>query len=218
MASTLLPTNSLVPSAFSDHTSEDFYLEDAQSMTDSETPADEVTFLVYKNDQQHGPYSQEHILNMLQAGQIAKKDLIYFEGLGGWKPLDEVFEIEEQLAHSMDEGQDPEIVADIYRHIEPMITRDEEILYIAHQRKKRMRSRSDGAIITNKRLIIMYQTLTGTSIEDCMWKNVVSVHMKEGMLGTTFSVLDMNDHVIEVEDIPKEQIARLCQLAQEMRM
>jgi hypothetical protein len=80
-----------------------------------------------------------------------------------------------------------------------------------------MRQRPDAAIMTNRRLLIQRQTLTGTTVEDCQWRNVVSVHKKEGLMGTNFSILDSNDHVIEVEDIPKEQIDRLCQLAQEMR-
>jgi Bacterial PH domain/GYF domain 2 len=178
---------------------------------------EDISFLIYQGDKQAGPYSQQQILAMLQEGRVGKKDLVYYEGLGEWKPIDEVFEIEEQLSHFMNEGQEPEVVADVFRHIEPMLGHDEQIFYIGHQRKKIMRQRPDAAIITNRRLLIQRQTLTGTHVEDCQWRNVVSVHKKEGLMGTNFSVLDSNDHVIEVEDIPKEQIDRLCQLAQEMR-
>jgi hypothetical protein len=176
-----------------------------------------VSFLIYQGDRQSGPYTQDQLLAMIQEGRLGKKDLVYYEGLGEWKPLDEVFEFEEQLSHFMNEGQEAEVVADIYRHIEPVLGHDERIYYIGHQRRKIMRQRPDAAIITNRRLIVQRQTLTGTNFEDCQWKNVVSVHMKEGLMGTTFSVLDRNDHLVEVEDIPKEQISRLCQLAQEMR-
>jgi hypothetical protein len=41
--------------------------------------------------------------------------------------------------------------------------------------------------------------------------------MKEGLMGTTFSILDTNDHVVQVDDLPKPQLERLCQIAQEMR-
>jgi Bacterial PH domain len=80
-----------------------------------------------------------------------------------------------------------------------------------------MRQKLDAAVITNRRLIILRHGMTGTTLEDCQWRNVLSVHLKEGLMGTTFSVLDRNDHLTEVEDIPKEQTARLCQLALEMR-
>ncbi len=177
----------------------------------------ELSFLIYQGDRQSGPYTQDQVLGLLQEGRLSKRDLIYYDGLGQWKPLEEVFEIEEQLSHFMDEGQDPETVAEIYRHLEPMLGHDEQIFYIGHQRKKMMRQRPDVAVITNKRLLIQRQTLTGSTIEDVQWRNVMSVQMREGLMGTNFSVLDSNDHVIEVEDIPREQIAHLCQLSQEMR-
>jgi len=177
----------------------------------------EVRFLVYHGDRQSGPHSQGELLTLLQQGQIARKDLVYYEGLGEWKPLEDVFEIEEQLSHFMNEGQDGDVVADIYRHLEPMLGHEEQVYYIGHQRKKLMRQRPDAAVITNRRLIVMRHTFTGTTFEDCQWRNVLSVHLKEGMMGTAFSVLDRNDHLVEVEDIPKTQTARLCQLAQEMR-
>jgi hypothetical protein len=157
------------------------------------------------------------LLQLLQRGQINRKDFVFYDGLMGWKPLDEVFDIEEQLSHFMNEGQDAGVVAEVYRHSEPMLGYDEQIYYIGHQRKKMMRQRPDAAVITNRRLIVLRHTLTGTTLEDCQWRNVLSVHLKEGLMGTTFSVLDRNDHLLEIEDIPKEQISRLCQLAQEMR-
>lgn len=177
----------------------------------------EISFLVYRGDQQSGPYTQDQLLAMLQQGTLGKKDLVYYEGLGEWRPLDEVFEVEEQLSFLMNEGQETEVVVDIYRQIEPMLTHDEQVYYIGHQRRKIMRQRPDAAVITNHRFIVVRQTLTGTTVEDCLWRNVISVQMKESLMGTTFLVQDRNDRLVEVEDLPKEQVARLCQLAQEMR-
>jgi hypothetical protein len=183
----------------------------------SEYQESELSFLVYQGDRQSGPFTQDQILDLLQDNALSKRDLIYYEGLGQWKPVEDVFDIEEQLSHQMDEGQDSEVIADVYRQIEAMLGHDEQIFYIAHGKKKVMRPKPDAAIITNHRLIIQRQTLTGTSMEDCQWRNVVSVHLKEGRFGSNFSVEDVNHHSIEVEDIPHDQIAKLCQLAQEMR-
>jgi Bacterial PH domain/GYF domain 2 len=174
-------------------------------------------FLLYHGDRQSGPHTQEQVLALLQQGTVSKRDLIYYDGLGQWRPIEEIFEIEEQLSHFMDEGQEGDVIADIYRHIEGMLTQEEQIFYIAHGKKKVMRPRPDAAIVTNKRLLIQRQTLTGNTVEDCLWKNVVSVHTKEGMLGTCFAVEDVNHHSIEVDDLPHDQISRLCQIAQEMR-
>ena len=80
-----------------------------------------------------------------------------------------------------------------------------------------MRPRPDAAVVTNRRLIVVRHPLAAITLEDCQWRNVLSVHLKEGMMGTTFSVLDRNNHLVDIEDIPKEQIARLSQLSQEMR-
>lgn len=177
----------------------------------------ELSFLVYHGEKECGPYTQSQLLDLLQRGQIGRKDLVFYDGLMGWKPLEDVFEIEEQLSHFMNEGQDASVVADVYRHLEPMLGHDEQIYYIAHQRKKMMRPRPDAAVITNRRLIVVRHPLAAITLEDCQWRNVLSVHLKEGMMGTTFSVLDRNNHLVDIEDIPKEQIARLSQLSQEMR-
>jgi Bacterial PH domain/GYF domain 2 len=186
-------------------------------MSSTAAPPTQIGFLVYHGDKECGPYSQSQLLDLLQRGEIGRKDLVFYDGLIDWKPLEDVFEIEEQLSHFMNEGQDAGVVAELYKHLEPMLGHDEQVYYIGHQRKKLMRQRPDAAVITNRRLIILRHTLTGTTLEDCQWRNVLSVHLKENLMGTTFSVLDRNDHLVEIEDVPKEQIARLCQLAQEMR-
>jgi hypothetical protein len=41
--------------------------------------------------------------------------------------------------------------------------------------------------------------------------------MRENLMGTTFSMLDRADHVIQIDDLTKPQIEKLCRLAQEMR-
>jgi len=117
----------------------------------------------------------------------------------------------------MDEGQEADVVAEVYQHISHIAARDEKVFYIAHQKKKLMKARPDSVVVTNARIIIIRQGLGGSRTEDYLWKNIVSVQMKEGLMGTTFSILDANDHIVQVDDLPKAQLERLCQLAQEMR-
>ena len=177
-----------------------------------------MEFLVYKDNAQHGPYEQEHLLQMLQDGAISRKDLLFDEGSQAWVPLDQMFEVEEALTHSMDEGQDPAMVVEIYQQMNALISSHEQIYYIAHQKPKILKHKPDAVVVTNERLIINRQGLGGSRVEDYQWKDIISVQMRDGLMGTTFSLLDRNDHVIQVDDLPKSQLERLCQLAQEMRV
>lgn len=176
-----------------------------------------MEIFVSKENQQHGPYDQDQLLTLLNDGQLSRKDLIFYEGLGEWKPLEDVFEVEEALMHFMDEGQEPDVVAEVYQHVTQVISSHEQIFYIAHQKRKLMKTRPDAVVVTNERVIFIRQSLGGSRVEDHQWKDVISVEMKEGLMGTTFSVLDRNDHIIQVDDLPKPQLEKLCKLAQEMR-
>jgi hypothetical protein len=176
-----------------------------------------MQFLVYRAEQQQGPYDEEQLLAMLRDGAISRKDLIFHEGMEDWKPMDEVFEIEEALMHYMDEGQEADVVAEVYQHASHLLGSTEQIFYIAHQKKRMMKSKPDCVVVTSERLIIVRQGLSGSRTEDFQWKDIMSVQMKEGLMGTTFSVLDRSDHIMQVDDLPKPQLERVCQLAQEMR-
>ena len=176
-----------------------------------------MEIFVSKENQQHGPFEQDQLLSMLNEGQLHRRDLVYYEGLGEWKPLDEVFDVEEALMHFMDEGQDSDVVAEVYQHVTQIISSHEQIFYIAHQKRKLMKTKPDCVVVTNERLIIIRQSLGGSRVEDHQWKDIISVEMKEGLMGTTFSVLDRNDHVIQIDDLPKPQLEKICQLSQEMR-
>ena len=176
-----------------------------------------MEIFVSKENQQHGPYDPDQLLSLLNEGQLNRRDLVYYEGLGEWKPLDEVFEVEEALRHFMDEGQDSEVVAEVYQQATQLISSHEQIFYIAHQKRKMMKTKPDSVVVTNERLIIIRQSLGGNRVEDHQWKDIISVETKEGLMGTTFSVLDRNDHIIQIDDLPKAQLEKVCRLAQEMR-
>jgi len=176
-----------------------------------------MEFLIFKDNEQHGPYTEEQLLKMLQDGEFARTDLIYHESFGEWRPLEQVFEVEEALTHSMDEGQDPAMVAEIYKQLNGLISSHEQIYYIAHQKPKMLKHKPDCVVITNERLIINRQGLGGSRIEDYQWKDIMSVQMSEGIMGTTFRLKDHHDHLVQVDDLPKQQLEKLCKLAQELR-
>ena len=45
---------------------------------------------VYKDDQQLGPYSVEHIQILLQEGILAPRDLVWVKDCGSYMPIEEV--------------------------------------------------------------------------------------------------------------------------------
>lgn len=175
-----------------------------------------MDILVHKDGHEHGPYTEDRLLEMLQEGSISKRDLIFYEGMEGWQPLEEIFEVEEALRYDLHDGQDPTVIVDVYQHVNGIISSHEEILYVAHQKPKMLKTKPDAVILTNERLIIMRQGLGGSRIEDYQLRDILSTQMKEGIMGTTFTVLDRNNHVIQVDDLPKVQLERLLQLRQEM--
>jgi hypothetical protein len=176
-----------------------------------------MSFLIFKDNAQHGPYEEEHILQMLQDGSINRSDLVYNEGSDAWVPLDQMFEIEEALTHNMDEGQDPAMLAEVYQQMNGLISSHEQIFYIAHQKPRMLKHKPDYVVLTNERVIINRQGLGGSRFEDCQMKDVSRVQKVEGLMGTSFKLLDRNDHVIQVDDLPKPQLDKLCQIIQELR-
>jgi hypothetical protein len=172
---------------------------------------------VHKHDQQHGPYTEEQLLDLLNDGHLGRRDMIFYEGMASWQPLEEIFDVEERLLHHMDEGQEPDVIAEVYQQMSHLMAGKEKIFYIAHQKRRMMKSRPDVVVVTNERIVIIRQGLGGSRTEDHQWKDVVSVQMREGIMGTTFSLLDRNDHIVQVDDLPKPQLEKVCQLAHEMR-
>ena len=68
----------------------------------------EIQFSVLKRGSKdpQGPYNESELLNLLNNNELGIEDLVYFDGIGEWKPINEVFEIQEQISHFVDDGQD----------------------------------------------------------------------------------------------------------------
>ena len=94
-----------------------------------------MEIFVSKENEQHGPFDEEQLLTLLNDGQLHRKDLVYYEGLGEWKPLEEVFEVEEALMHFMDEGQESEVVVDVYQQVTQLLSSNEQIFYRSEERR-----------------------------------------------------------------------------------
>ena len=98
---------------------------------------EEMLFSVMRRGETEGvgPYSQEAILLMLNEGQLSAQGSLFYEGLEDWTPIEAVFEIQEQISHFVDDGQDRERVAECFREVSKVLAVGEDIYYIAVQER-----------------------------------------------------------------------------------
>jgi hypothetical protein len=117
------------------------------------------------------------------------------------------------------EEQDPKVIEKVLPKVQDYCTSNEEVQYIAVQKKTLGVNFSPDCIaLTNKRIILIRPKSFGLSLDfkDFSWMNVVDVHMKEGVFGATITVKTTTGETDSMEDIPKAQARRLYRFAQEM--
>lgn len=168
-----------------------------------------------------GPFSQVEVLRLINSGEVSKYDLVYYEGMGEWRPIREVFEFDEAIANFEDDGQDQHVVAEIFVEMNKLISEDENIYYIAVQDRHGIRLKGpDAVVVTDFRLVIFRQKMMGSrEAEMYYWDDIHNTGTKmnttEGV--GTFSLLLNSKERIEVNRLPRQQVQRLSQLARELR-
>lgn len=190
----------------------------------STAPADEsmqIEFSILKRGQRdpEGPLTDQDILHKLNEGEITAEDLVYYEGLGEWKPLGEVFEIQEQISHFVDDGQDTQKVAIAFREVSNVVGKSENIFYIAVQEKAGLLSKTKQCVvITDAHIYILHEKRVGYELEAHLWKTITNTLMRDEGRGLgTFSLLLGGEKRVDVCHIPLKQVQRLFQLSQEMK-
>ncbi|GAL76075.1 hypothetical protein JCM19275_2207 [Nonlabens ulvanivorans] len=95
----------------------------------------------------------------------------------------------ENLKKYLNEQQDPAAVQKILEKVSDLLTTNEVIEYIAVQKKPALNLSPDCISLTNKRIIFCRPKTFGFSMDfqDFQWKDVRDCHMKEGIMGATFS-------------------------------
>ena len=166
-----------------------------------------------------GPYSEHNLLELLNNGELSIEDLVFYEGIGEWKPIHEVFDVQEQISHFVDDGQDTERVAIAFRELSNVVGESESIYYIAVQEKAGLLSKTKECVsITDRHIFLLHERRTGFEIEAHPWKSVTNTLMRdEGKALGTFSILLGGEKRIDINHIPVKQVQRLFQLSQEMK-
>lgn len=187
----------------------------------SADPTPELYFSILKRGERdpRGPYTQEGLLSLLNAGEVNGEDLVYYEGISEWKPIHEVFELQEQIIHFVDDGQDTQKVGVAFREVSNVVGNGESIYYIAVQAKAGLLSKTKQCVaITDRHLFIMTDKRVGYELEAHPWKSVTNTLMRdEGKNLGTFSILLGGEKRLDVAHIPLKQVHRLFQLSQEMK-
>ena len=166
-----------------------------------------------------GPLSEADILKLLNDDEISPHDLVYYEGIEQWTPLAEVFVIEDQISHFVDDGQDTAKVGAIFREVSNVLTKGEDIFYIAIQEKTGILSKSKSSVvIAGGHIFLLKEIRTGWEIEAHQWSHISNTLMRDEGKGLgTFSILLNLEKKIDVAHIPMKQLRRLFQLSQELR-
>lgn len=166
-----------------------------------------------------GPVGETDLLQLLNNGDIALEDMVYYDGIGEWKPIHEVFEVQEQISHFVDDGQDTQRVAIAFREVSNVVVQGEDIYYIAVQAKAGLLSMTKQCVIvTDRHLFLMTEKRSGYELEAHPWRAITNTLMRdEGKGLATFSILLGLEKRIDVSHIPMKQVHRLFQLSQEMK-
>lgn len=121
------------------------------------------------------------------------------------------------LAPFLNEEQDPSAVAQAYERVQQVVTRGEEILYIAVQKKPVVNITPDCVVLTTRRYIIYRAKLLGRSdFDDYIWRDLFDVRLKEGVLGATLTMRTASGPLVSIDYLPKLQARKLYRFAQEM--
>lgn len=123
----------------------------------------------------------------------------------------------EQLKKFLNEEQDPKAIEKVMSKLNDLLMKNEEIGYIAVQKKLAITVLPYSIVVTNKRIIICQPKNLGLSMNftDYSWDEVESAFVKEGILGSDFSFVTKTDISVTIEYIPKVQARKMYAYAKE---
>jgi len=123
----------------------------------------------------------------------------------------------EHIKKFLNEEQDPKAVDKITSKLTDLLMKNEEIGYIAVQKKPAITVFPDSIVLTNKRIIICKPKNLGLSMDftDYTWDDVAGTFVKENILGSEFSFTTKTDLTISIDYIPKIQARKINTFAKE---
>jgi len=123
----------------------------------------------------------------------------------------------DNLKKILNEDQDPKAIEKITTKLDNLLMSNEEVGYIAVQKKPAVTIFPDSIVVTNKRIILCKPKNLGLSMEfiDYDWDDIEASFVKEGILGSDFTFSTKSDLTHTVEYLPKNQARKLYTYAKE---
>ncbi len=125
--------------------------------------------------------------------------------------------MKEQFRKFLNEEQDPKAIEKVMSKLSDLLMKNEEIGYIAVQKKPAITVLPDSIVVTNKRIIICQPKNLGLSMSftDYSWDEIEGTFVKENILGSDFSFVTTTDIQVTIEYIPKVQARKMYAYAKE---
>ena len=125
--------------------------------------------------------------------------------------------MKEQFKKFLNEEQDPKAIEKIASKLSDLLMKNEEIGYIAVQKKPAITDLPDSIVLTNKRIIICQPKNLGLSMNfiDYTWDEIEGTFVKENILGSEFSFTTRTNMEVSIDYIPKIQARKIFTYAKE---
>lgn len=113
--------------------------------------------------------------------------------------------------------QDPKAIDKVLGKLTDMLSSNEELLYIAVQKKPAVNLLPDCIAVTNKRIFYCEPGNLGITMnfKDISWKSIHEVSFKEELFGAKFTCTPIQGVPLVTDFIPKVQARKLYQVASE---
>jgi hypothetical protein len=123
----------------------------------------------------------------------------------------------EQIKKFLNEEQDPKAIEKVTSKLQDILMKNEEVGYIAVQKKPALTVLPDSIVMTNKRIIICQPKNLGLSMNfiDYTWDDIEGTFVKENILGSEFSFSTKTDMQVSIDYIPKIQARKIFTFAKE---
>jgi hypothetical protein len=126
-------------------------------------------------------------------------------------------QLPDTLAQYLTENQDPDQVARIYEKVSQLLTRGEQVIYIAIQKALTYDPTPEIVVLTNRRFMHYQQNLLGSAkFTDYIWRELREARLEEGVMRATLTLYAANGETLRIDNLVKEQARRLYAIAQEM--
>jgi len=125
--------------------------------------------------------------------------------------------MKDQIKKFLNEEQDPKAIEKITSKLNDLLMKNEEIGYIAVQKKPAVTVLPDSVVVTNKRIIICQPKNLGLTMNftDFTWDEIVGTFVKENILGSEFSFSTKTQIQVSIDYIPKIQARKIFTYAKE---